>query len=351
MTNIHSSIDLARFMNYYRQLSHQDVIKNPQKWNFAPYIVASNRERIMITHSQAMRYAKVHKTHVIRWKNRITKWIAKPKDEDMQAIAQEDPAFYQYFIASAPAFCTNNINTHLQLANGSNIKLHSLTPASSQQRQQLDTLSSMPSGSLITLDQPPLTVNVVLQGKTTSSDIIKHKLDGTFQMLRSCSIDTDSSGNPVIPIFQGSSAMNPLHYEKNLITSPKKITIPGETGLYGPSSVTITQIFPFDLAFAMTVHKAQGRTLSSVVLCLSQRLNPLHQMTRNAIYVALSRVKEKSDIRILHHGSIENPCNISYIFNQPLSPHIPSYLEGFQNNKPWNGPLAVQLFHQITKHH
>ena len=335
MTDYHSGIDLTRFMKYYKPLTKHDISHNPQKWMFAPYIVASNREQIMITHTQAIRFAKVHKTHVIRWRNRTTKWNAKPKDQDMLTLAQEDPAFYQYFVPSAPAFCTNNINTDLLLANGTNIKLHSLTPSSTHQRLQLESITTMPFGSVITLDQPPLAINVVLDNKFTSSEIMKSKLTMVSTAINSCSIGTDSDGNHIIPIFPGSSPSNPMDYAKSLIISPKHITIPAKHGLYGPSSATITQIFPIDLAFAMTVHKAQGQTLSSVILCLSSRLNHLHQMTRNAIYVALSRVKDKSDIRILHHGAFENPCNISYIFNQSLSTHIQSYI-GYQNTSSWS---------------
>ena len=39
---------------------------------------------------------------------------------------------------------------------------------------------------------------------------------------------------------------------------------------WGPSKVEVKYIIPFELGFSMTLHKAQGRTLDSIILCLSK---------------------------------------------------------------------------------
>ena len=68
---------------------------------------------------------------------------------------------------------------------------------------------------------------------------------------------------------------------------------------YKPSYVKIRNIFPFDLGFSMTIHKAQGRTLISVILALSERPTHKTQIDYCEFFVALSRVKESEDIRYI----------------------------------------------------
>lgn len=62
--------------------------------------------------------------------------------------------------------------------------------------------------------------------------------------------------------------------------------------------------FPFDLRFAITFHKVQGQTLDKVILFLHKRttrqLAPLYW---ESLYVAYTRVKCASDIRVCYFGS------------------------------------------------
>ena len=63
------------------------------------------------------------------------------------------------------------------------------------------------------------------------------------------------------------------------------------------------KIFPFDLAFSMTVHKAQGRTLRKVILALSKRPIRNLQLRYQTIFVAMSRVRHSDNIRLLLAGT------------------------------------------------
>lgn len=94
----------------------------------------------------------------------------------------------------------------------------------------------------------------------------------------------------------------------------------------------------------MTIHKAQGRTLSAVILCLSKRLNAINQMTFNSIYVALSRVKSRHDIQILIHGQLYNPEEFSYLFDMKKPASIDSFMHGFLRDQTWDGQMAYQHF-------
>ena len=161
MTQPSYKLDLSEFLKLYKPLTLNDLQHN-EDWEFAPYLVATNRERIQITHLQAMKFAKKHCTHVIRWPSVCTKWKNKPASEADQMKANNDPAFYDYFVPGAPAFMNHNTNPHLQLVNGTQMHLHSLTPCSQEQETFiLHQQKSLPYGSIITLGEPPATIHVV----------------------------------------------------------------------------------------------------------------------------------------------------------------------------------------------
>ena len=128
------------------------------------------------------------------------------------------------------------------------------------------------SSTVITLLNPPISVNVIpipLDGKKSLA--FQHRAQGTIRsILHKHSIATNSQNNPVIALVPGlfSTSLKPQEY-----------TIPGFSMSYGPSRVTMKNTFCFDLAFAMTVHKAQGWTLSRVVLALSAGPNAVSGQT------------------------------------------------------------------------
>ena len=218
----------------------------------------------------------------------------------------------------------------------------SLIPSSPGQQLQLDNLQNQPYGYILLLDEPPATVNVVVHHKTTTSAVINSKIDRINQHLHSRAVAVTNDGDPVVPIFPSSDSKN--RYARSLYVKRKPFTIPGKTGMYKVSKVTIHQTFPFTLGFAMTVFKAQGQTLPAVVLCLSQRLNHVQQMSLSAIYVAMSRVQKAVDIRLLPHGVGNSAMYYEYMNSLTLSPYIPSFFHGFHGLESWNGTLAYEHY-------
>ena len=73
--------------------------------------------------------------------------------------------------------------------------------------------------------------------------------------------------------------------------------------------------FPLRLAFTMTINKAQGQTLKHVELCLTEPV-----FTQGQLYVALSRVTDGANLRIIippeaqHEGRIKNVVYVE-VFN------------------------------------
>ncbi|RYR29429.1 hypothetical protein Ahy_B01g053803 isoform C [Arachis hypogaea] len=72
---------------------------------------------------------------------------------------------------------------------------------------------------------------------------------------------------------------------------PRMNLIPSNSGL--PFKFQRRQ-FPLTVCFAMTINKSQGQSLSHVGLYLSKSV-----FTHGQLYVALSRVKSRSDINVL----------------------------------------------------
>ena len=57
--------------------------------------------------------------------------------------------------------------------------------------------------------------------------------------------------------------------------------------------------FPIQLGFAMTVKKAQGKTLECVIVALSERNMTLTNFHYSCLYVAMSCVREARHLRII----------------------------------------------------
>ena len=64
--------------------------------------------------------------------------------------------------------------------------------------------------------------------------------------------------------------------------------------------------FPITLYFAVTINKSQGQSVSYVGLFL-----PKAVFTHRQLYIAISRVKSKSVLKILVMDENENPSNIT----------------------------------------
>ena len=93
------------------------------------------------------------------------------------------------------------------------------------------------------------------------------------------------------------------HTPGTIITTPRPATI--NVQLANGDVVPIGEVrddrqlsFPVELAFALTLHKAQGATLGRVVVQLNRRPRKLKPLSHSALYVALTRVKTSSDLRI-----------------------------------------------------
>ena len=90
----------------------------------------------------------------------------------------------------------------------------------------------------------------------------------------------------------------------------------------------------------MTIHKAQGRTIPKVIIDLSSHPTTSTQMNFAAIFVAMSRVKNMEDMRLLSHEKKGNTIDVvqaySYITQLKPCDFVMAFYHGYENDKSNN---------------
>ena len=315
--------------NGYRILSREDG-KDPD-WVTAPILVSTNRERYTFTHHKAIHVAKHLGTVVFRWNTKWSKWKQRPVDPKHEREALNDPCFYEYFVAGADGFLTDNIQKHLNLTNATAVKFHSIKVHPRLQKQLLSTLSRANPGDIITLPEPPAAVNVEIEFQQS------HLKPGALQALRKFSLGVPATtskpghSNYVIPLYE---------YSCKASSTPTTVR-GGKTFL--PSKVTLQKRFPVEPAFAITVHKSEGRTLSKVIIALSNCDARGCNFSFSQVHVAFSRVRRRSDIRLLLTGDsdIDQWRSLTYLGGLRPKKYIKFFFDGHRNrshtdpNRDW----------------
>jgi hypothetical protein len=311
------------------------------EWQFAPILVATNKERNNIIRHQSRLFGQHHGTYVFKWRVFEKKWKNKPHPQLLKKITDAEAFFWQYFVPGADAFITFNINPELGLANGSPVRCHSLGFKKTAMIQAIKALiqgngthNPLPFGSEIELHTPPDALFVeILPSLDDKEPTTKRKLQ--MSMLQTQSIDNPEN-KIVIPI-------EPVKESDKDRSQWKVIAFKTHSSFSPIAEAEFRVPFPLEMAFAMTVHKAQGRTLSRVILALTQQPNTASQMKYAAIFVALSRVKHASHIRLLDHNytsmSLQQGRLRAYAYLTNLKPdeHVTLFYLGYTDqNGAWD---------------
>ena len=321
-------------LQQYELLSKSDFETEDSPWLTAPVIVATNREKHTLTHHRCVWYAKSKGLPVIRWRTHYRGWQQKPTNPRHLEEAMSDPCFFEYFVRMANGSITAHVNKELNIVNATPVQYHSIVPVDDNQKQELETaLANAVPGDVITLSRPPAAVNVILRVDSQSDDERDAWSDYTVVQKR-----------VIVPILPGAHRTITTE-EKKETSQQTKTLVPGGL-LYRPSKVQIVSHFPLELQFVITAHKAQGRTLDNVILALSERHAKGCNMSYAAIYVALSRVKFRNNIRLLL-ASDKPLVWESLLYLERLKPEksIKAFFEGYRhNNQQWDSDIALDAF-------
>ena len=321
-------------LNLYEHLSKKDMDSDFQN---ACFIVSTNRERHNISFHMAQLFAIRHKCPIIRWNLKIKGWLNRPSINEELDLLDKDPIFYDHFVQGIDCYLTENINTPLMIGNGTKVKQHSLVFETQEHENHVaDMILNSRPGQIITLPFTPLCINVELYHDFLDDDIRRQLKHSSVPLNQE-----DSAATEKIVI----SLLKSKHGTK-LRAMPTIVT----NICYTPARVFLKSLFPLQLGAAVTVDKAQGRTLDKVVACLSRRNDNLYEMDINSIFVTLSRVRRRSDLRLLIHRDSTTLWNqLNYIENLSHDREYFDYMGGFEHNnegernhpKIWNRTKAL----------
>jgi len=313
----------------YKELSSEDL--ESDDFRFATVLVTGNYERRQINAWQAKRWAVYHGVNVVRWaRNRRETsehpWKGKPERQECLAHVLGNTCFWEYYIPGARGYLnTTNINADEGLANGTEIKYHSLSFTDAGQRQQFEEKCTQAEpGDVIYIESPPTSINVELfpDFDDDSPDERKKKRSLRKDWIQEGKGSSVNDGRVVIPISQRDGSVIPF----------VETSIPGsdliEEGVYYVESrVGLKDHFPLEPSFSITTDKAQvglhfccvlaalcwsvlcnhvtkvrcyqGKTIRRLILSISEHSYQLNKLTWEGLYVSLSRVRRADHMRLL----------------------------------------------------
>ena len=153
-----------------------------------------------------------------------------------------------------------------------------------------------------------------------------------MEILKSLSIDQSKIIIPLNPSNKQNKQKRYCYFNKSLF-SPV-------------SSATVKDPFPYELAFAATIHKAQGRTINKVVVDLTKHPDGRLKLKFASVYVALSRIKHRADIRLIQHQGMTREQSYGYITQLKPHPDVVAFYNGFYGNErdgyKWNSRQTLE---------
>ena len=193
------------------------------------------------------------------------------------------------------------------MVNGAPMTTHSLTFANPEQYDKIKQLTegpdALPHGSEIILDDPPLAVNMIIDPSLDDKPVTSRR-QRQLDALREYSLP-DYPDKIVVPLVASksfaSSGSQKTSKWTSYLTSDR---------IFPLASAVLSDVFPYELAFAMTVHKAQGRTIHRVVADLHAQACPKASHEFAAVFVAMSRVRKASHLRLLPRSSFSTSASL-----------------------------------------
>lgn len=267
----------AMIRSLYERILKPEDMANPDI-AFAPNIVNNNEQRHLIIYMKVMLYGKYYQKPIFRWAKKVSK--TKKGDHLSSTMcaamrASNEEMLYDYFCEGASAMINDNLNSEKGVSNGTIGKLKSLTyierlkPVQERLRQEcLRLIANAKPGELVTLPMPPDYVDFEI---TFENDRIERNPEEYVSVEHRDMTDPDTgelNGKTlticVIPLglARFGKAAN--------IKRPDRVL------------VYVTP-FAFDLMFAITVNKVQGKTLK-VLICDLNKNNIKPATVRNHSY-------------------------------------------------------------------
>ena len=217
---------------------------------------------------------------------------------------QLDPAARRYVVIGCPCYITRNNNSAATgIVNGSYGCVHSITW---KKEDDVDEIPQGLPGEVIEVPVPK-TINVFLKGK-------------------------------VVPVGAHCETTTKKSAQSSVYLQRKRHQV--------------------DLGFAVTYHKVQGQTLQQVILVMHRRKSKqLLSMCFEMLYVAVTRVRRASDIRILFfsdgkHGTKGKQVEqgLAHLKKLKRPSHFDEWLAAYDNDGNWNSKELLKKAESDKNH-
>ncbi len=155
------------FLQQLRTITPEDLAIDPA-WRFAPFGVLSHVERDTININQMILFAKTFNLPIIRWRSELVDGdILQPNVRD--ELYENKPNLWCYFVEGAPVLLLETISSVRMLVNDTPGLMDSLTLSNTEDIDQLARAHNVGyTDDMVTLEETPLAVNVVVGGTDNS---------------------------------------------------------------------------------------------------------------------------------------------------------------------------------------
>lgn len=330
---------VARLERMY--LTASRVAEDPS-WKDAVIIVPTNAQRFALLEHLVLSWAKSRNRPALRWRYHFPQ--QQLTKQEIEAIYSKFPELTGYFVPGAPVFITENVNATKGVANGTSATMHSLSwsdPGIAEEIQQViqeqqlqatsaSTVTDTETNSTLTFNSGsvPETQNRYTTSETEFIDVPLPYTINVELSKEACSSHTFTenetlvSGKIIIPLkCEGQNEIHLRHTGRKEVMSFKE--------------------FICELAFVITFHKCQGRTMNKVILDLNRQPEARANVSYSSLYVGLSRVRRGADVSlfpILPHPTDATADLSPRAYLQRLMPHqdLITWLQGYNQQGVWD---------------
>jgi len=334
-----------------RLLRPADAIQDPS-WAWATIAVTSNMEKVGVDWRQAKSFALAHRVPVVVWKQQIlspTFLANQGRGGVTDDLYRQEPALMGLFVKGAPAYLTKNFpkpGLARGLANGTTCVMHSITfredtdEEKERARVARNRIDRARPGEVVDLgDLVPLSINV--EHTVSAEEASCWPMGGSLV----CPIINRAAniGTVVVPILCNHS--DAVHTR----------AAGGSTGW--PGGEVTFKCHSVAIAFAITFHKLQGKTIPKVILDLRKRPGSgagIMDVDFEGLYVGWTRVRKGADIRVIpsHNGAADA---FDHLMSLGPSAHLLCWLKGFDYQiadcqaRTWRQDLAVASWRALAE--
>lgn len=277
----------------------------------ATVAVSGNQERAAIVWHRVRQFAAQRGMPVLAWPLPLREervGSAGLTDRERRALWDSDLRLRGAFVPGAPAYLARNISsgaTRRGICNGAAVLMHSLSfedPAHADAVRRLAAAAQ--PGEVVWLPHLPLSVNVELTAA--------HDWPADLSLVA-------AGERPVIPITA-------VPGDAVAVTLPD-----GRTGTVVPHEHAL------DLAFAVTFHKLQGRTIDRLIVNLNQPPQAPF-LSFESVYVALTRVRRGDHLRLVPPPPGKSFEHLLQLRARETTTH---WLDGFDQEGVWRRQRAL----------